>query len=387
VATTKREAFGSITKLTSGNYRVRCTGPDGKRRSATFKTKADARAFLATQQADVVRKQWRAPEAGKRTVGAYAADYLARSDLRESTRALYAGLWRLHLADHWADVAVGDVTPAKVRGWHTAAAKTTGATALAQAYRLLRSILNVAVHDDVIAANPCRLRNASTPKATRPSRALTAPEARALADHFGRDSRTARYRALVLVLAFGGLRFGEATALRRCDVLDDGARLRVERSVRYLDGRWVVGEPKTDAGRRTVSLPPSVASVLADHLYQYVPEDDEALIFGTSTSTFLHSANFGQTFRRAVRAVGLPPVRPHELRHTGATLAAATGATTKELMRRMGHATPAAALIYQHAADHRDEEIARALDGLLTGSVVPIRAARGTASESTTESA
>ncbi|MDP9431112.1 MAG: tyrosine-type recombinase/integrase, partial [Actinomycetota bacterium] len=92
-------------------------------------------------------------------------------------------------------------------------------------------------------------------------------------------------------------------------------------------------------------------------------------------------------FRRAVEAVGLPPVRPHELRHTGATLAAATGATTKELMRRMGHATPAAALIYQHAADHRDEEIARALDGILgTAEVVPIQAARRARESVATES-
>jgi integrase len=54
------------------------------------------------------------------------------------------------------------------------------------------------------------------------------------------------------------------------------------------------------------------------------------------------------------------------LRHTGATLAAATGATTKELMRRLGHSSPAAALVYQHAADDRDGEIARALDATLS---------------------
>ena len=88
-------------------------------------------------------------------------------------------------------------------------------------------------------------------------------------------------------------------------------------------------------------------------------------MFGTRAGTFLHSANFGQTFRRVAEAVGLPPVRPHELRHTGATLAAATGASTKELMRRLGHASAAAALIYQHAADQRDSEIARALDAMM----------------------
>ncbi len=172
------------------------------------------------------------------------------------------------------------------------------------------------------------------------------------------------------MLAFGGLRFGEATALRRADILADG-RIRVERLVRFVSGRWLVGEPKTDAGRRMVTLPAGVSRTLAMHLERFVPDGADALVFGTSSGGFLSPANFGQTFRRAVRAVGLPPVRPHELRHTGATLAAATGASTKELMRRLGHSTAAAALIYQHAADERDAEIARALDALLDGSPSP----------------
>lgn len=169
----------------------------------------------------------------------------------------------------------------------------------------------------------------------------------------------------MLVLAFGGLRFGEATALRRCDVLDRCSRLRVERAVRFFGGTWLVGEPKTDAGRRTVSLPGAIAAALATHMDRFVPDSPDALVFGTRSGQFLGSANFGQTFRRAAQAVGLPPVRPHELRHTGATLAAATGASTKELMRRLGHSSPAAALIYQHAADERDGEIARALDAMI----------------------
>src|SRR3954451_1914990 len=117
--------------------------------------------------------------------------------------------------------------------------------------------------------NPCRLRGAGTPKATRPSRALTAAEALQLAEQLGRDRRTERYSALLLVLAFGGLRFGEATALRRSDVLS-GGRLRVERSVRRIGGRWVIGEPKTEAGRRTVSLPAAIAAALEQHLMKHV---------------------------------------------------------------------------------------------------------------------
>jgi integrase len=84
-------------------------------------------------------------------------------------------------------------------------------------------------------------------------------------------------------------------------------------------------------------------------------------------------SNFSLTFHRAVQACDLPPVRVHELRHTGATLAAATGASTAELMRRFGHSSPAAALVYQHPAVDRDQEIARMLNALASGGdVVPI---------------
>jgi integrase len=142
-----------------------------------------------------------------------------------------------------------------------------------------------------------------------------------------------------------------------------------------LDGRWLVGPPKTAAGIRTVVLPAFVANDLATHLTEHVRDSDTALVFATASGNFLARSNFGATFRRAVESCGLPPVRVHELRHTGATLAAATGASTAELMHRLGHASPTAALVYQHAVAHRDAEIARALDTLATGGgeVIPIR--------------
>lgn len=369
---TRPSGFGNVDRLPSGKWRARYVGPDAKRRSSTFTTKTDARAWLATAQADLVRKQWRAPEAGRRTVDAFARDYLARSDLRASTRALYEGVWRLHLAETWAEVPVADVTPQRVRQWHEAAARVTRPTALVQAFRLLRALCNVAVADEVLAVNPCRVKAAGVAKAARASRSITPAEVRALA-----AAVPDRYGALVLVLAWGGLRFGEAVALRRRDVSGDGAHLAVERSVRRVGGRWVVGPPKTEAGRRVVALPPSVARAVLAHLARCVPAGEDALVFGTSSGAFLASSNFTTTFRRAVEACGLPPVRVHELRHTGATLAAQAGATTAELMSRFGHASPAASLRYQHAATHRDSELARALDALaIGGTVTPIRPTR-----------
>ncbi len=114
-----------------------------------------------------------------------------------------------------------------------------------------------------------------------------------------------------------------------------------------------------------MTLPAAVAAALEDHLENHIPASPEALLFSTSSGGYLARSNWNSTFRRAADAIGLPAVRPHELRYTGATLAAATGATTKELMRRLGHSSPAAALLYQHAADDRDADIARALDATL----------------------
>ncbi len=257
---------------------------------------------------------------------------------------------------------MGDATAARVRTWHEQAGRTTAPTALAQSYRLLRSLLNVAVADELISVNPCRLKGAGAPVPARASRALTVHEVRALA-----DAVPARHRALVLVLAYGGLRFGEATALHRRDVSEDGMVVHVDRSVRKISGQWHVGPPKSAAGRRDVDLPDFVAHAVVEHLDTYVPIERDALVFAPRTGNFLAPTNFGQTFRRAVSACGLPSVRVHDLRHTGATLYAQLGATEAELMARFGHASPDASRRYQHAARHRGSDLARALDALACG--------------------
>ena len=117
--------------------------------------------------------------------------------------------------------------------------------------------------------------------------------------------------------------------------------------------------------------------MIVSHLEAHVPDGEDALVFGTRTGNYVARSNFSLTFRRAIVACGLAPVRVHELRHTGATLAAAAGASTAELMRRLGHASPDAALVYQHASADRDAEIARALDTHASGAaVIPLRAGK-----------
>jgi integrase len=122
--------------------------------------------------------------------------------------------------------------------------------------------------------------------------------------------------------------------------------------------------PKSDAGFRTVALPTAVVDVIREHLVEFPPDGRTGLVFTGPKGAPLRRNNFHRAVSWAdcVEAVGLPVgFHFHDLRHTGNTLAAASGASTRELMHRMGHASMRAALIYQHATSERDRQIADAL--------------------------
>jgi integrase len=175
-----------------------------------------------------------------------------------------------------------------------------------------------------------------------------------------------RFRALVIFAAFTGLPWGELVALRARDVdLDTGVVHVVRKLAELQNGERVPGRPKSDAGLRTVALPSVLVAVVREHLTEFPPSDPEDLIFKGPMGAALRRNNFHRSVRWAecVADAGLPEgFRFHDLRHTGNTLAASSGASTRELMHRMGHASMRAALIYQHATSKRDREIAAAID-------------------------
>jgi integrase len=192
------------------------------------------------------------------------------------------------------------------------------------------------------------------------------------------DEMPERYRAAILVAAWCGLRFGEFAELRRRDVDLAHGRLRVRRAVTHVDGRNVVGTPKSEAGVRDVSIPPHLLPVIEQHLQQHVDAGREALLFPAPTGGHLRSDSVLHEAFHAARAVaGRTDLTIHGLRHTGAALAAATGATLAELMRRLGHSTPVAAMHYQHATDDRDRAIAEALSKFHAGNVIALRPKEG----------
>jgi integrase len=148
-------------------------------------------------------------------------------------------------------------------------------------------------------------------------------------------------------------------------------------------GKIIVSPSKTDAGRRVVTLPRVAVEALAAHLEEYAEPDPDGLVFTTPKGAHLLRSPFNRfVWRPAVEQVGLDGLRVHDLRHTAATLAAAAGATTKELMERMGHTSPAVALRYQHVMVDRQAALALALDDLARLAIAPAegtqRARKGT---------
>ncbi len=384
--------FGSVRRLQSGRYQARYTGPDSRTyaartpegRALTFDAKGDAQAWLALRQSEILRGAWlppAAPKAAPVTVRAYSETWLADRDLAESTRLLYSNVLRKQILPALGGVPVTAVTPAAVREWNARLRSATGPTQRAHAYSLLRTIMNTAVADEVIPANPCRVRGGGSVNRAGMTEPATLAELETLV-----KAMPERYRLMVLLAAWCALRFGELTELRRSDNDVRNGIARIRRGVVRTGSGRKVKDPKSQAGSRDVNIPPHLMPLVKAHLRDHAAASRDALLFPAASGTGTHMApsSLYAVYHPAREAAGRPDLRVHDLRHTGAVLAAATGATLAELMARLGHSTVSAAMRYQHAAADRDKVIAAALSDLAGGTVTPITRARAKRQRSVT---
>lgn len=377
----RRSPWGSVRRLPSGRYQCRYR-VEGVQHTAleTFRTRREADAHLAAIRADLQREAWVDPTAGRILLADYAQRWLEeRPTLRPRTRELYECELRLHILPFLGTTEIGRVTTSRVRSWHAELlnAGRPGPTTVAKCYRLLRSILGTAVEDGLLVKNPCIIKGAGVEH--HPERPVASVE-----DVFRlADAIAPRFRAMVLVAAFTGLRLGELLGMTRGSVdLEEGTITVTGQIQELARGGHFHGPPKSDAGRRTVSLPPALLPAVVTHLDTWVDAGQDTLVFGGTSGKPLRRATFYKAWHSAVADVGLNGFRFHDLRHTGNTMAAATGASTKELMVRMGHSSSRAALLYQHATKERDAAIARALSDAIT-SVRAARSSEGEASDAT----
>lgn len=391
-----RPKTGTVEKLPSGRYRVRFTGPDGERHKApvTFEDVKAARLWLDREIRAIEDdpEGWHPPEkraADRRakvlTLGAYADAWLAGRKVKGRplavrTRDHYRALLDDHILPTFADMPLTSITPEQVDHWYELCA-VGRPTTQAHAYSLLRTILGTAVDRGLIkTANPAKVRGGGSTTRAKKVKPASLDELTTIAENMPE-----RHRLMVLLAAWCALRFGELAELRRKDVDSKNGVLHVRRGVVRSSEGVVTKAPKSDAGIRDVAIPPHLLPLVRAHLLEHTAPGRDGLLFATASGEHLAPSTFygraavlakdgtvkrtGWGWYAARQAAGRDDLRFHDLRHTGAVLAAQTGATLAELMGRLGHSTPAAALRYQHAAAERDQEIARRLSEMAGGSL------------------
>ena len=376
----RRRGWGNIRQEPSGRWRASYIhGPHLQRWEAphTFDSQIAAEGWLAAERRQIdaemgspPRERAAAAIRSQVTLREYAPVAIARRSLTPKTTALYEDLLDTRILAYLGDKPLVDLTAALLRDWWATMEKTKYGrpdrrmftpTKNAAAWQLLSSVLNNAVEDELVDANPCaQVKGAG--KRPRPKDVIMLTTAELAVVH---ERLPEPYRLAVLVLAFCQLRFGEVIELRRSDIIDvDGDMLlRVRRAATDVNGKIVVGPPKSEAGIRNIVVPPHVADLLRAHIGTLGRGGSQRFLFTSSRGTRLCLATFTSAFKDALPA-HKSEVRVHDLRHTGAVLAAQAGATTKELMARLGHTTPEMAMRYQHVAEGRDRAIAEKLSTL-----------------------
>lgn len=360
VSSMTRRHFGSVRKRPSGRWQALFWQDERVQSAGTFVTKADAQAFLSAMETDLRRGKWIDPKGGQIRLSDYANDWLSlRSDLAERTAELYRHVLDKHLLSVLGALTLAELNPSVIRSWHANISKDHPATA-SKAYRLLSSIMRTAVADGFIPTSPCKVEGAGTEHASeRPIASVDEVESlvRAMPEHL---------QIVVMLATWCQLRRGEILGLRRADIDFGQGVIHVVQSRTFgMDGKVIVKVPKSNAGRRTISVPRPVMKALLRHLETFTAPEPEALVVVGRAGANLSRDALQGSWERARQTIGRTDLRLHDMRHTGLTLAAATGATTAELMHRAGHASAPAALRYQHASRDRDRRLSEALEALI----------------------
>jgi integrase len=368
-----RRSFGRLKQRDSGRWSASYLYRGQRHYApATFARKGDGAAWLTNEEKLIELDHftpgtWTPPAsrstkaaAKKLTLRDYATRWLEHRAVAPRTRETYH--W--HLTDNilpvLGDSPLAEITTEDVRRWF-AGLGTEHETRNARAYGVLTAVLNTAVDDGIIDRSPARIKGASAVKHTKRSVVLLEPaELTALADAMSETLRLA-----VLLAGWCGLRRGEVFALTRDDIAPDGSTVRVNKGVVVVNRKHLCGPPKTKESNRTVTVPTHLRSAVLSHLSAHVGAAKSALLFPDPVTGGFHTeGRFRTPFFAARRAIGHDDLHFHDLRHFGGVMAAQAGATTKEVMDRLGHTTSTAAMRYQHTANGRDDALAERMSAL-----------------------
>jgi integrase len=332
------------------------SGTQSKKRG--FATKRDAEDYANTVETDKLSGAYVAPALGRITVGELAPLWLARKVqlTAPSHSRMLESAYKVHVGPAWGSTPVADIDVLGIETWiATMGSKGARATTVLRAYGVPSGILSDAVKSRRLQSNPCHQGVDNLPHKTGKRHVyLSAADVARLAQESG------QHRALVLTLAYTGIRWGEAVALRVADVEFLRRRLTVHANAVQLGVDHAVGATKGKAVR-SVPVP---AFVLDELSVQCAGKAAGDLVFGVDG--FLpRPKSDGGWFAGAVKRAGVQPITPHDLRHTCASLAVSAGANVLAVARMLGHNDPSVTLrIYADLFDIDLDPVAEALNNL-----------------------
>ncbi|MFF1876522.1 tyrosine-type recombinase/integrase [Leifsonia sp. NPDC058230] len=372
--------MGSISAYESARgrrYRGRWRDEAGRQHERRgFRTKREARAYISEIEIAMSGGRSALPREARITVDGLAADWLANKQqaLKPSSFAPLMTAWRVYVAPRWATTAIGAIRPSAVEKWirelgqgaaitdrvrQSYAGKPRSASVVFRAVGVLAGIIDVAVRDGRIRSNPAR------GVSNMPRRDVAARRPYLTDDEVFRFARCApdsMRSTLILTLAYTGIRWGEAVALRVGDVDIPQRRLRVSRTATEVSGKIHIGAPKSWQAR-TVPFPAFLDSRIEELAANMDPSD---LIFPSSTGGFLHRPDTAQNrqswWLTALNDAGVQHLTPHALKHTAASLAVSAGANVKALQRILGHKS--AAMTLDTYADLFEDDLSDVADRL-----------------------
>jgi integrase len=336
-------------------WRAGYRGPDGREHSKSFGRKIDAERWLRDELQKQDRGLWVDPSAGAVRFEDYVEQWFRGLVLKPKTTAGYRSLLDSRILPTLGPVELRRIKPDFLRAWVAAmAADGLSASRMGQAKRVVSTVLAQAVDDGLIGRSPAE--KVKVPKTReRDQRYLTAEQVTELAEAV--EQRMRGGAQLVKLLAYGGLRWGEAVALRANNVDVLRRRVHVRESATLVNGKLVWGAPKSHRSR-TIVIPAFLIDEMAPTLF------GDRLVFTSPTGKPLRSPNFlRRVWKPAVADVGLGNLVPHDLRHTAASLAISAGASVKAVQRMLGHSSAQITLDrYTHLFEDDLESLAESMN-------------------------
>lgn len=301
---------------------------------------------------------------------------IARGEIRPSTVRTYRQRLDSVLYPAFGDKAMRDITVEDVERWYEEMGrprKVDGRPSTKErprlstrgnAYGLLRQIMQSActAPNAILDFNPCQIKGGSAHKGRE--RAVIGPEkVREIADNM-----PGKYRLVVLLGFWLSLRIGEILALRRRDIDLDGKVVRITHAVTYSkEYGFVDGDPKTEAGIRSIPIPDGLVAEIRKHIDEYADPGDDGKLFHTATGNFVHHSEVEKAFIKARRKAGCEDVVLHGLRHSGNTyFAQNTNATIADLQARGGWSTSSMAAHYMHSSQDRLRQLTKEMSAANT---------------------